>query len=107
MAGRPRTFDDREVLDRAALLFWQNGYAGTGLADLERATGLGRQSLYGAFGDKRALFEKVIQHYEATVLRPGIRDVLEAPGSARANIERLFELWVQAAGAPDFKGCLV
>jgi len=107
VAGRPRTFDEHAVLDRATLLFWQNGYAGTGLAELEQVTGLGRQSLYGAFGDKRALFERVVEHYEVTVLRPGILAVLEAPGSARQNIERLFQIWEQTSSAPEFSGCLV
>lgn len=88
-------------------LFWRNGYAGTGIADLEEATGLGRQSLYGAFGDKRALFEKVVEHYENAVLRPGLLEVLEAPGSARKNLERMFEIWEQVASSPDFNGCLV
>jgi len=107
MAGRPRSFDESAVLDRATELFWQRGYGGTGLADLEAVTGLGRQSLYGAFGDKRALFERVVEHYEQTVLRPGILAVLEAPGSARANVERLLALWEGVASAPDFNGCLV
>ena len=88
-------------------LFWRNGYAGTGIADLERETGLGRQSLYGAFGDKRALFERVVEHYEQTVLRAGLLEVLEAPGSPRANLERLFELWEQVATSQELKGCLV
>jgi TetR/AcrR family transcriptional repressor of nem operon len=107
MAGRPRSFDERAVLDRATELFWQRGYGGTGLAELEAVTGLGRQSLYGAFGDKRALFERVVEHYEETVLRPGILAVLEAPGSARANVERLLALWEGVATAPGFNGCLV
>lgn len=107
MAGRPRTFDPDAVLGRATALFWRKGYAGTGISDLEEATGLGRQSLYGAFGDKRQLFEKVVEHYAATVLRPHLRDVLEAPGSPRANLERLFEQWQQVAAAPEFNGCLV
>lgn len=107
MAGRPREFDKAEVLRRAMELFWRNGYAATGIADLEQATGLGRQSLYGAFGDKRGLFERVLDCYEQTVLRPGLRDVLEAPGSALGNLERLLGYWQEAAGAPDFNGCLV
>src|SRR6187431_2122551 len=107
MVGRPRTFDTDDVLDRAMALFWRKGYAGTGISDLEEATGLGRQSLYGAFGDKRQLFEQVVERYAATVLRPYLRDVLEAPGSPRANLERLFEHWQEAVASPNFNGCLV
>src|SRR5688572_18716335 len=107
MAGRPRAFDPDDVLDRALGVFWQNGFAGTGIADLEAATGLGRQSLYGAFGDKRALFERIVERYVQNVLEPGMRDVLDAPGSARANLERMFQIWEQVASSGEFNGCLV
>lgn len=88
-------------------VFWKQGFEGTGLPDLEQATGLGRQSLYGAFGDKRALFGRVVEHYFARVLQPWVIDVLDAPGSARANLERIFAQWEATASAPDFHGCLV
>ncbi|MET0795415.1 MAG: TetR/AcrR family transcriptional regulator, partial [Polyangiaceae bacterium] len=107
MAGRPRSFDEEQVLDRAMFLFWKKGYEGTGLVELERATGLGRQSLYGAFGDKRALFLCVVEHYFDRVLKPYVLDVLDAPGPARANVERIFQQWQTTAEAPEFHGCLV
>jgi len=88
-------------------VFWRLGYDGAGIAELEQATGLGRQSLYGAFGDKRALFGRVVDHYFERVLRPAFIDVLDAPGSARENLERVFKQWEAAAAAPDFNGCLV
>jgi TetR/AcrR family transcriptional regulator, transcriptional repressor for nem operon len=88
-------------------VFWKQGFEGTGMPDLEQATGLGRQSLYGAFGDKRTLFGRVVEHYFARVLKPWVIDVLDAPGSARANVERIFAQWEAAASAPDFHGCLV
>jgi TetR/AcrR family transcriptional repressor of nem operon len=87
--------------------FWKNGYESTGIAELEAATQLGRQSLYGAFGDKRALFAQVVDYYFAHVLKPGIVDVLDAPGSPRKNLERLFHGWETYAASPDFNGCLV
>jgi AcrR family transcriptional regulator len=72
-----------------------------------QATGLGRQSLYGAFGDKRALFNQVIERYFEMVLKPGIIDVLDAPGSGRENIGRLLTRMEQVVLAPNFNGCLV
>ena len=88
------------------LVFWKKGYLGTGVVDLEQATGLGRQSLYGTFGDKRALFLKVVERYFERVLKPGI-DLLDAPGSARAHLEEMFRLWEATAEAPEFHGCLL
>lgn len=107
MAGRPRNFDEEQVLARAMHAFWSRGYEGTGIADLERATGLLRQSLYGAFGDKRALFMRAVEHYFTHVLKPGLIDVLDAPGSARANVERVLDQWQALASGQDFHGCLV
>ena len=107
MAGRPRGFDEELVLDSAMFLFWGKGYEATGVADLEQATGLGRQSLYGAFGDKRALFLRIVERYFERILKPHIVDVLDAPGSGRANLERIFELWEQTALSTEFQGCLV
>jgi TetR/AcrR family transcriptional repressor of nem operon len=107
VAGRPRNFDEEQVLDRAMFLFWKMGYEATGLADLELATGLGRQSLYGAFGDKRALFLRIVERYFERILKPHVVDVLDAPGSGRANVERIFEQWQATAEGAELHGCLV
>ncbi|MEV8377049.1 TetR/AcrR family transcriptional regulator [Kribbella sp. NPDC056861] len=61
--GRPRKFDEAQVLRAARDEFWQKGYAATSLDDLMKATGLGKGSLYGAFGDKHQLFVKVLNDY--------------------------------------------
>jgi TetR/AcrR family transcriptional repressor of nem operon len=106
VAGRPREFDVDEVVERAMHVFWRHGYEGTGLVALERATGLGRQSLYGVFGDKRGLFTRAVERYFDCVIRPGI-DALDAPGSGRANLERVFSAWEAAATATEFNGCLL
>jgi len=89
------------------MLFWAKGYEATGIVELEQATGLGRQSLYGAFGDKRALFLRIVERYFERVLKPHVVDVLDAPGSGRANIERILSQWESVASAAEFHGCLV
>mgnify|MGYP001546457939 CR=1 FL=1 len=106
MAGRPRGFDVDQVLGQAMLVFWKKGFEATGLVDLERATGLGRQSLYGVFGDKRGLFLAVVEHYFRHVIEPGFA-LLDSPGSARANLERIFDAWEATAIASEFYGCLL
>lgn len=63
MAGRPREFDEDEVLDRALGVFWEHGYEATSVADLMQATGLAKGSLYKAFGDKRQLFLRALERY--------------------------------------------
>jgi AcrR family transcriptional regulator len=63
--GRPPAYDAKTALTRAMEAFWDAGYAATSLDDLAAATGMNRPSLYGAFGDKRALYLKTLEHYGA------------------------------------------
>lgn len=56
-------FDKEEVLDRALNLFWKKGYNGTSIRDIEKATGLGKSSLYNTFGGKEALFFGTLKRY--------------------------------------------
>lgn len=80
--GRPRAFRSEDALDRVLATFWDRGYGGTSVDDLVRATSLNKPSLYGAFGNKEALYDAAVDHYVATVgsgfLRPlHERDSLE------------------------------
>ena len=94
--ARSKSFDEDAVLDRAAELFWERGYEGTSMADLESHLGLGRQSLYNAFGDKQALFLKALERYRHEAVQESL-SVLTAPGAGieairvyfRGTIERL------------------
>jgi TetR/AcrR family transcriptional repressor of nem operon len=61
--GRPRTFDEREILRLAREPFWEHGFASTSVEQLTEATGLQRSSLYGAFGDKHGLFMQMFDQY--------------------------------------------
>ncbi len=63
MVGRPREFDEEQVLDAAMKAFWANGYEATSLADLVSVTGLHKGSLYQAFGDKHSLFVQTLKRY--------------------------------------------
>jgi TetR/AcrR family transcriptional regulator, copper-responsive repressor len=61
--GRPRAFEPERALNQAMDVFWKDGFAATSLDDLSAATGLNRPSLYGAFGDKRALYLQAYRQY--------------------------------------------
>lgn len=58
--GRPRKFQEQDVIASASEAFSLGGYGGTTLDDLVTATGLGKQSLYNAFGGKRELFLRAL-----------------------------------------------
>lgn len=62
------------------LVFWHQGYRATSVKDLEDATRLKPGSLYHAFGNKRALFLRVIDHYVDRVITARVRNYLESDG---------------------------
>ncbi|PZS34222.1 MAG: TetR/AcrR family transcriptional regulator [Pseudonocardiales bacterium] len=104
--GRPRSFDDDVVVDRAMDAFWTNGYANTSPAQLAAATGVGKGSLYNAFNSKRELFDRALTRYD----RLGFEfteDVLSRPGSTRECIGSLLRVLVDCdAAQPVRRGCL-
>lgn len=106
MRGRPREFDREEALGRAVHLFWQQGFEATGIAELTEVMGIGRQSLYSTFGDKRQLFLAALQAYGQTQTAE-IRSFLDAPGSPLQNIRDLFAHLRGRAQEEDFYGCLI
>ena len=61
---RPREFDREIALEQARLVFWAKGYAATSTDDLVKAMGIGRQSLYNAFGDKWKLYMEALADYQ-------------------------------------------
>ena len=104
--ARPRSFDPDEALDAARDVFWQKGFQGTSLDDITAATGLAKPSLYAAFGDKNALFLKVLDRYHARIVANAERILDEGP-SARDAIERWLKGFVPfCSGIKGSRGCL-
>ena len=48
-------------------VFWEHGYEATSTDDLLREMGIGRQSMYDAFGDKHRLYLEALQLYETEI----------------------------------------
>ncbi len=61
---RTKDFDETEILRKAIRIFWRQGYHATSLYDLIEELGIGRSSIYHAFGDKRTLFMKALELYQ-------------------------------------------
>jgi len=105
--ARNRQFDETQALVAAMRVFWEKGYEGTSIQDLEDAMGLKRTSIYNAFGNKRALFERVMACYKESVMAALFADMDSAP-DIREGIRRLLNGALNIhfdAGNPG--GCLV
>ncbi|QIS16376.1 TetR/AcrR family transcriptional regulator [Nocardia arthritidis] len=104
--GRPKQFDPDAAVERAMEVFWRKGYAATTPQDLVDALGIGKGSLYHAFGSKHALFERALRRYreaQATTLT----DLLEQPGPAKEKLCTALRFIAEDTLAdPDRRGCL-
>lgn len=102
--ARPRTFDEHDVVATARRCFTETGYHGTSVDDLSRATGLSKGSLYGAFGDKEALFHRVFDDYCAASDRSAAA-VVEGP--EEQALDRLRTWLLAPLDDLDRCGCLL
>ena len=105
--GRPRAYDPGAALDSAAQLFWEHGFADATLDDLSEAMGMGRPSIYNAFGDKESLFLRALERFRDTTAATPLRAFAEAD-SIREALDALFRQTVEYTTAdPSHLGCLL
>ena len=85
-----KTGDTRQrIVEAARELFWEKGYAATGLAELLERAGANSGSFYHFFESKDAVLRTVLESYEE-LLDPHI--VRPAFGRHKAPVERIFAL---------------
>lgn len=106
--GRPRAYDPDVALAKATETFWDQGYAGASLDDLSAATGMNRPSLYGAFGDKQALFKTALDGY-VDQSRGAMIQAFRAGGTAREALTRVYRaaLGRYLSGDVGGRGCFL
>lgn len=104
--GPAKQFEPNEVLARAAEAFRARGYRGTSIAALVDCMGIGRQSLYETFGDKRSLFMRAVAHYGDTVLHE-VHTTLNAEGSPIENVKRQLRRWQRLHERRGSHGCML
>src|ERR1700682_6168125 len=84
--ARPRGFDETTVLERARDRFRSTGFARTSIHEGAGATGLGKGSLYGAFGDKRQLYLRVFDRYCTEITEATKRSLTGRDNGAYARL---------------------
>lgn len=107
--GRKRNFDKTDALEKAMRVFWGNGYAGTSIADLTKALGINKPSLYAAFGNKEQLFNTALDHYTQQYGSPVIKHLTEPadlPFAQRLE-NYLFAIVTHNTDSDLPKGCFV
>lgn len=105
--GRPRQFEENEALQAAMVVFWRHGYEATTYKLLEKATGVRGRSLINVFGDKDAMFVRVLQRYREAAAEV-IEQVFATPGADA--VATMFGALTRETESPDDvrnAGCLM
>jgi len=104
--GRPRSFEESELLEAVMVAFWRHGYTATTYRSLETLSGVGIRSLANTFGEKDELFTRALSRYRKRVA-DNLATMFEPP-SVEAII-RVFERVSSPADSDDARsaGCLM
>jgi len=104
--ARPREFSEDAVLDAVVHCFWSRGYEATSMRELMERSGLTGASLYNAFGDKRALYQRALDHYVEASIGDRIQRCEEM--APLDGIAAFFdEIIARSMTDPDHKGCML
>jgi len=104
--ARPREFDETAVLNAAVECFWARGYEATSVRDLAQQMGITGASLYNAFGDKRALYRRALDHYVANSVADRIQRLESLPplDAIRGFLDEIVQ---RSLSDPQHKGCML
>ncbi|HVJ51792.1 MAG TPA: TetR/AcrR family transcriptional regulator [Aliidongia sp.] len=105
--ARPREFDETAVLEAAIQCFWERGYEATSIRDLADKMGIAGASLYNAFGDKRSLYRRALDHYVEISFADRVGR-FEGTMPPRAAIAAFFhEIIERSLADAQRKGCML
>ncbi|VDG21278.1 TetR/AcrR family transcriptional regulator [Lactiplantibacillus mudanjiangensis] len=96
-----KTFDNTQVIDQIMRLFWQNGYYHTSMDEIVATSGVKKQSLYNALGDKHTLYLKSLQHYHQLMLTATTQTMQQLEQSGASPVDILMALLTQGLTATD------
>lgn len=107
--GRPRGYDEEQVLSKLVHLFWDKGYEATSLTDITTVTGLKKGSLYSLFGGKRDMYIKSLARYHRLYVEIAC-DNLRDPnrGSAMFRLDEFLSAPIESViKKQDRTGCFL
>jgi len=106
--GRPRKLEPEAILEIAIGVFWDKGYEATSIADILKATGLHKGSLYQTFGDKKSLFIACLTCYQEQMLNKISQTVNAAENPIKGLKLAMHEMITESCtqGECSNKGCM-
>jgi TetR/AcrR family transcriptional regulator, transcriptional repressor for nem operon len=91
------------IIERTAPVFNVQGFEGTSLASLEKATGLTRGSLYGHFAGKEELAREAFR-YSMKVVRRSINEHLRGKATPKEKLLALLSFYAKFVFDPPVAG---
>ena len=101
-----RQFDENAMIATALDVFWRKGLHDATMQDLATATGVQRGSLYNAYGDKEAIFQRAFDHYAGQLIET-CGEALAKGDDIAARLRNFLDLLIvnMTSGSPP-RGCL-
>ncbi len=104
--GRPREFNEHEVLSAAMNYFWVHGYENSSLDALLKVMSIKKSSFYATFKSKKELFKKVLDFYREYQIS-FLQSIKEAEGPKRAMLSLLEHTFNEFQNSGNVRGCLL
>lgn len=105
--GRPRLYDESNALLAAGEVFWTRGFSATSLDDLAAAMKMNRPSIYRAFGDKEAIYRKVLMQFAGAMEDAFARTLLTTDDLAEGLRNFYAEALNVYMSGEQARGCLI
>lgn len=106
--GRPRKLEPEAILEIAMDVFWTKGYEATSIADILKATGLHKGSLYQTFGDKKSLFIACLTSYQDQMFKKNF-DIINSKKDPIVGLKKALHEMISFSctqGNESNKGCM-
>ena len=103
---RPKSYDRDEAVHAVRDAFWEHGYEGLSIADIEEKTGLNRFAIRTEFGGKEALFLEAMADY-ADEAETYVTGPLRDEGTLKGIVAMLRSTVEPYEGSPRRFGCLM
>ncbi|MEI6896860.1 MAG: TetR/AcrR family transcriptional regulator [Psychromonas sp.] len=86
-------YNRQDIIHKATNLYWEKGFHGTSMRNLQDVIDMRPGSIYAAFGSKEGLFKEALQHYTQQALS-NLAQLKLTAGSPLKGLKRFVEMAV-------------
>lgn len=105
--GRPKTFNNSEVINYAMYNYWGKGVNKVSINEICRKCKVSKPSLYREFGGEDGLMKETVLLYKRKIVEPLLK-VLENRNTFRASLYKIISIFTRSQNKNDIpKGCLL